>query len=101
MAEKKIQLLTNLPPVPGRAEIVEQAHDFPRKISIKKSYTCVLQMSLKIPFICSPVIAFGEHIHIDTGLYTYTHIYIHMVLSTFTVGSSLEGTHSNMLPDQL
>lgn len=53
-------------------------------------------MSLKIPFICSPVIAFGEHIHIDTGLYTYTHIYIHMVLPTFTVGSSLEGTHSNM-----
>lgn len=58
-------------------------------------------MSLKIPVICSPVIAFGEHIHIDTGLYTYTHIYIHMVLSTFTVGSSLKGTHSNMLPDQL
>lgn len=58
-------------------------------------------MSLKIPCICSPVIAFGEHIHIDTGLYTYTHICIHMVLPTFTVGSSLEGTHSNVLLDQL
>lgn len=74
MAGKKIQLFTNLPPPPRRAEIVEQAHDFPRKTSIKKSYTCVLQMSLKIPFICSPVIAFGEHTHIDTDIYTCAHI---------------------------
>ena len=64
-------------------------------------YTCVLQMSLEIPFIWSPVIAFGEHTHIDTDIYTYTHIYSHTVLPTFTIESSLEGIHSNMLLNQL